>query len=157
MSSFLNAPQYDERGEKRRTKLVWLGIVVLLLLLGGAYWMRNWTYEHTIDKFFSRIEQQDLEGAYALYLADPAWKSHTEKYRNYPYGQFVLDWGPSGDWGPIKSHHIDCAARVGSGVIVAVTINGRPERQYMWVEKKDNTLTTAPSHLQLQCGGLFAR
>ena len=157
MSSLLNAPAYDEGREKRRTKLVWIMIVVVLVLLGAAYWFRNFTYERRVNAFFAHIEQKDFESAYGIYQADKDWKSHPEKYRNYPFGQFYLDWGPSGDWGPIKSHHIECAARVGSGVIVAVTINGRPEPQYMWVEKSDHTLTTAPSHLQLQCGSLFAR
>src|SRR5436190_14946840 len=106
MSSLLNAPEYDERREKRRTKLLWIVAMIVLVLLGTAYWMRNWTYERTVDKFFTHIEQNRLEDAYAVYQADPAWKSHPDKYRNYPFGQFSLDWGPSGDWGPIKSHHI---------------------------------------------------
>ena len=155
MSTLLNAPAYDEPREKRRTKLVWIGIVILLVLLIAAYQMRNFTYERSVDRFFTHIEHGQLEDAYAIYQADPQWKSHPQKYKNYPFGQFSLDWGPSGDWGPIKSHHLECAASVGSGVIVAVTINGRPEPEYIWVEKKDHTLTTAPSHLRLQCGGVW--
>ncbi|MDP9269321.1 MAG: hypothetical protein M3P27_13500 [Acidobacteriota bacterium] len=155
MSSLLNAPAYDEPREKRRTKLIWIGIVILLLLLAGLYRMRNWTYERTVDNFFTRIEQKDFEAAYAIYQADPDWKSHPEKYKNYSFGQFYLDWGPSGDWGPIKSHHQMCAARIGTGVIVATTINGRPEPAYMWVETKDHTMTVAPSHLRLECGGVW--
>ena len=122
-----------------------------------TFFARNWTYERIVDRFFTAIEQKDFEGAYALYTADPGWKSHPQKYANYPYGQFTLDWGPSGDWGPIRQHHVNCAERIGTGVIVAVTINGRPEPAYMWVEKKDHTLTVAPSHLQLQCNSLFGK
>lgn len=155
MSSLLNAPEYDERGEKRRTRLVWVAVAVLIALLSTAYWLRNWTYERTIDKFFTHLEQQDFEGAYGIYQADTDWKSHPERYKNYPFGQFYLDWGPSGDWGPIKSHQEMCSARVGTGVIVATTLNGRPEPVYMWVETKDHTLTEAPSHLRLECGGLW--
>jgi hypothetical protein len=156
MSTLMNAPQYDDRREKRRTKTIWLVVVLILIALGFLYYTRNWRYERKVDQFFSSIEHNDLETAYGIYQADPAWKSHPQQYKNYPFGQFSLDWGPSGDWGPIRSHHIDCSARIGSGVIAAVTINGRPERAYMWVEKKDMTLTQAPSHLQLQCGSLFA-
>jgi len=155
MGSLLNAPAYDDRREKRRTKLIWIGIVIVLVLLGLAYRMRNWTYERTVDAFFTAIENNDLEGAYAIYQADSQWKAHPDKYKNYPIGQFSLDWGPSGDWGQIKTHQEMCAARVGSGVIVAVTINGRPEPAYMWMETKDHTLTVAPSHLRLECGGVW--
>jgi hypothetical protein len=155
MSSLLNAPQYDERREKRRTRKIWIAIAIVLVLLAIGYSLRNWTYEHQVNKFFTRIEQHDLEGAYGIYQADPDWKSHPAKFKDYPFGQFSLDWGPSGDWGPIKSHKEMCSARVGTGVIVATTINGRPEPAYMWVETKDHTMTVAPSHLRLECGGVW--
>ena len=155
--SLLNAPEYDERRAQRRTLLAWTTIVVVIVLLAAGFFARNWTYERIVDRFFNAIERQDFEGAYALYTADSDWKSHPQKYANYPVGQFTLDWGPSGDWGPIREHHVNCAERIGTGVIVAVTINGRPEPAYMWVEKKDHTLTVAPSHLQLQCNSLFGK
>jgi hypothetical protein len=155
--SLLNAPAYDERRAKRRLLLVWTAIAIAVVLAATAFFARNWTYERIVNRFFTAIEHQDFEGAYALYMADPDWKSHPQKFKDYPFGQFSLDWGPSGDWGTIRQHHIDCAARVGTGVIVAVTINGRPEPAYMWVEKKDHTLTVAPSHLQLQCNSLFGK
>ena len=155
--SLLNAPEYDEKRAKRRILLVWVGITIVIVLLGAAWFLRNWTYERTVDQFFVQLEQKDYERAFAIFNADPEWKWHPEKYAQYPYGQFYLDWGPSGDWGVIRSHHVDCAARTGTGVIVRVTVNGRPEPAYIWVEKKDRTLGVAPSHLQLQCGSLFAR
>ena len=155
--SLLNAPEYDERRAKRQTLLVWTAIVVVIVLLAGIFFARNLVYERIVDRFFTAIEHQDFESAYAVYMADPDWKAHPQKYTNYPFGQFSLDWGPSGDWGPIREHHINGAERIGTGVIVAVTINGRPERAYMWVEKKDHTMTVAPSHLQLQCNSLFGK
>lgn len=155
--SLLNAPEYDEKRAKRRTALLVTLLTVAIVLAGAAWFLRNYTYEHTVDRFFIKLEQKDYEGAFAIFTADPEWKSHPEKYRMYPFGQFSLDWGPSGDWGPITRHHVDCAARAGTGVIVRVTVNGRPEPAYIWVEKKDKTLGVAPSHLRLQCGSLFAR
>jgi hypothetical protein len=155
--SLLNAPEYDEKGAKRRTAFVLVAIVLVVALLATAWFLRNWTYERRVDQFFARLEQKDYEGAFTLFTADPEWKSHPEKYKVYPFGQFSLDWGPSGDWGPIQKHHIDCSARTGSGVIVRVTVNDRAEPAYIWVERKDSSLGVAPSHLQLQCGSLFAR
>jgi hypothetical protein len=103
--SLLNAPEYDERRAQRRTLLAWTAIVVVIVLLAIGFFARNWTYERLVDRFFTAIEHQDFEGAYALYTADPDWKSHAQKYANYPFGQFTLDWGPSGDWGPIRERH----------------------------------------------------
>jgi hypothetical protein len=155
--SLLNAPEYDEKRARRRVAAVWGAIAAVLVVAALLFWFRNWTYEHTVDQFFTAIEHNDMERAFALYTADPDWKAHPQQYKGYPYGQFVLDWGASGDWGIIRSHHVDCAARIGTGVIVATTINDRPERSYIWVEKKDKTLTVAPSQFQLQCSALFAQ
>lgn len=155
--TLLNAPVYDEKRARRRILLVWLGITAVIVLAASAWFLRNFAYERAVDRFFTAIEQKDYEGAFAIFNADPEWKSHPQKYAVYPYGQFELDWGPSGDWGPITRHRIDCSARTGTGVIVRVTVNGRPEPAYIWVEKKNMTLGVAPSHLQLQCGSLFAR
>jgi len=157
MSTLLNAPEYDEKRARRRALLALLGVTLLIVLAATAWFMRNWPYERVVDRFFVSLEQKDYETAFALYTADPQWKSHPEKYKLYPYGQFELDWGPSGDWGPITRHRIDCSARAGSGVIVRVTVNDRPEPAYLWVERKDKSLGVAPSHLQLQCNTLFAR
>ena len=155
--SLLNAPQYDEARSRRRTLAIWTVVVVAIVIAALAFFLRNWPYERTVDRFFTAIEQNDMEKAYGIYQSDADWKSHPDKYRNYPYGQFVLDWGPSGDWGKITSHHIDCAAGIGSGVIVKTQVNGRAERAFMWVEKKDKTLTVAPSQFEVQCGSWFAR
>ena len=155
--SLLNAPQYDERKARRRLLFAWTSVVIVVVVASALFLLRNWRYEHLVDQFFTAIEHNDMEKAFAIYTADPDWKTHPQQYKQYPYGQFVLDWGPGGDWGVIKSHHVDCAGRIGSGVIVATTINGRPERSYLWVEKKDKTLTVAPSQFQLQCNSLFAQ
>jgi hypothetical protein len=155
--SLLNPPQYDASKGRRRTLVIWTAITAVIILAALVYFARDWPYEHTVSSFFSAIEQQEMDKAYGIYMADPEWKSHPDKYKTYPYGQFVLDWGPSGDWGAIKSHHVECAGRIGSGVIVKVRVNDRAERAFIWVEKKDRTLTVAPSQFQLQCGGLFAK
>ena len=63
MSSLLNAPEYDERREKRRTKLLWIVVVIVLVLLGTAYWMRNWTYAGAEGVLRLRAAVQ--EGSYA--------------------------------------------------------------------------------------------
>ena len=63
---------------------------------------------------------------------DPNWKQHPEKYSKYSYAEFDQDWGPSGEWGIIKSYSIDCSYSSGSGVIVQAAVNGRTKRAYVW-------------------------
>src|SRR4051812_27786879 len=82
---------------ERLLKGLAIALVVLVVIgvpLGYVY--RNLFYERAVDAFFQKVEQKDFETAFALWTADPTWKQHSEKYGNYTYGQFQLDWGPSG-------------------------------------------------------------
>src|SRR5437868_2948464 len=102
--TLFEAAQYDPRVEARRQKMrrALAALVVLLIVLGGlGWWFRFWPEERVVDKFFAAIEKKDMETAFALWNADPEWRYHTDRYKNYPYGQFELDWGASGDYGAI--------------------------------------------------------
>jgi hypothetical protein len=104
-----------------------------------------------VDKFFGALQQQDLESAFAVWSHDPQWKQHPEKYAKYGYGEFQQDWGPSGEWGIIKSYSVDCSLSSGSGVIVQVTVNGRTQHAYLWLERSDKTLHFPPPG-EIDCG-----
>ena len=99
--------------------------------------------------------RQDYEKAYGVWMHDPGWKQHPEKYARYPYNDFIKDWGPGGEWGIIKSHHIDGVGvpkgysgspfATASGVVVVVTVNDRiADKAHIWVEKADKTLGFSP-------------
>ena len=111
--ALMDAKEYDPRPAQRRWRLIG-GVVVLLIVVGGLWWwFRYWPEEHAVNKFFEALERQDFETAYSLYKADPAWKQHPEKYKDdYPFPQFKLDWGPSGEYGPISSHSVDCSTEL---------------------------------------------
>jgi hypothetical protein len=145
-STIFTAPQYDPRRERRRRAII-AGIVVAVAVLGLlAYLYRNWPEERVVDQFFSALVQKDFEKAYAIWMHDPNWKQHPEKYPNYSFREFYNDWGPGGEWGIIKGYRIEGSAspKQGSGVVVVVTINERKEPARIWVEKKDKTLTFSP-------------
>ena len=78
--------------------------------------------------------QSDYERAYAIWNADPNWKQHPQKYSGYNFGTFELDWGPTGEYGEIRSHHIRTAMtpKNASGVVVVVMINDRKEPLALW-------------------------
>ena len=145
--TLLDAQEYDyARARRRRIRIA--SIVIFLLLVAGLAWAyHNWPEEHVVDKFFDALQQQNYEAAYGIWLHDPNWKQHPQKYTQYSYNDFYNDWGPGGEWGIIKSHDIYGSGTPrggGSGVIVEVVINARSEHARLWVEKSDKTLSFSP-------------
>ena len=158
--TLLNAPTYDERGEKRKLGLL-IGIGVLIALtailgvggylLGHGWMFSNLPAEHRVDSFFRALEAKDYNKAYAIWMNDPKWQEHPKKY-DYTLARFTEDWtkeSPAG--GPIVSHHVDISktdgtGAFGTGIIVAVRVNGG-KKIFMWYERKDGTLTEPAPHL----------
>src|SRR5271170_3751470 len=108
--TLLDAPLYDPAKARRRNIriAVTLGVVIALAALG--WFFRNWPEEHVVNKFFDALQHQNYESAYGIYFNDPTWQQHQKKYSQYTYADFYRDWGPGGEWGLIKSHHIYGAA-----------------------------------------------
>jgi hypothetical protein len=159
--TLLNAPEYDSRREARnRNLLIAAGVLVVLaaviglggFVLGHGWFFSNLPAEHKVDGFFSALEAKDYERAFAIYTNDPDWKQHPEKHADYPLKRFTEDWtseSPAG--GPIRSHHVDISktdgsGTFGSGIIVAVRVNGE-KKLFMWYERKDGTLTEPAPHM----------
>jgi hypothetical protein len=156
--TLLNAPKYDAGKEKRTTGLIFGGIAVLLLaflvgvggyLLGHGWFFSNLGAEHKVDKFFTALEAKDYNTAYGLWMSDPDWQKHPEKY-DYTLKRFTEDWTTESPAGPITAHHVDISktdgtGTFGTGIIVAVRVNGG-KKIFMWYEKKDGTLTYPAPH-----------
>jgi hypothetical protein len=158
--TLLNAPEYDGRRDRRnRNLLIAAGVLVLLTLvigmggfmLGHGWFFSNLPAEHRVGNFFSALEAKDYEKAYTIWMNDENWKQHPEKY-DYTLKRFTEDWtneSPVG--GPILSHHVDISktdgkGMLGSGIIVAVRVNG-DHKIFMWYERKDGTLTEPAPHI----------
>jgi hypothetical protein len=154
MTLFEAAPYDPERARKRRVCII--SIAAIVIVLGLVAWhYRYWREEHQVDKFFQALEQQNFEQAYGVWMNDPDWKQHQQKFSRYPFGEFMKDWGPGGEWGIVKSHNVDgtavpeggnAGAFVGpSGIVVVVTVNQRvADKAHIWVEKSDRTLSFSP-------------
>src|SRR4051812_17095861 len=114
--TLLNAPKYDASRERRNTGLILGGIALILVAavigVGGYLTGHGWFYtnlpaEHKVDKFFQALEAKDYNQAYALWMSDPDWQQHPQKY-DYNLKRFTEDWtteSPVG--GPIQSHKVD--------------------------------------------------
>ena len=155
MTLFEAQPYDSVRARKRRVLITAIAAIVLVILIVG--WnFRHFPQEHAVDNFFAALQQQNFETAYGIWNHDPDWKQHPDKYANYSFGEFMKDWGPGGQWGQIKSYHVDGSAiprggngtkfDVGSsGVVVVVTVNERvADKAHIWVEKSDKTLGFSP-------------
>ncbi|MBZ5507562.1 MAG: hypothetical protein LAO78_19040 [Acidobacteriia bacterium] len=156
--ALMDAKEYDPRPAQKRRRIIATVIVVVLAVTVYLYLTRYDSEKKVINNFFHAIEQKDFETAYGIYYADANWKQHPEKYSSYTINQFKLDWGPSGEYGAITSHQVDCALEPPkkdfvspSGVIIVVTINNRAEPRSMWVEKKSRTVTDSP--MKVLCRG----
>ena len=145
-STIFTAPQYDPRRERRKRIIIVSVIVAVAIIAALLYLYRNWPEERVVDQFFTALMNKDYEKAYGIWMHDPNWKQHPDKYPNYAFREFYNDWGPGGEWGLIRSFHVDGSAspKGGSGVVVVVTVNDRAEKARIWVEKKDKTLTFSP-------------
>jgi len=148
--TIFQAEEYDFRKARRR-KITISVVIVVVLILGALVWVfRNYPEELVVDHFMTDLQKQDYKSAYGLWIADKTWEQHPQQHAQYPFADFMRDWGPQGDWGAIKTFHIDGSAvpsdsyNSGNGVVVSVTINGRKEPAGIWVTKKDHTMSFSP-------------
>jgi hypothetical protein len=145
--TLLDAKDYDP-GKERKRKIRIISVVVLVLLaLGIAWWFRYLPEERVADRFFDALQRQSYESAYAIWMHDPQWRQHVDRYQKYPFNEFYRDWGPGGEWGVVKSHKIYAVGSPpggGSGVIVDVTVNDRAQPARVWVQKSDKSMSFSP-------------
>jgi hypothetical protein len=151
--TLMDAQQYDETRDRRRRNFIIAGVFIVLILGWLGYHCRHYPERRVADQLFGALQRGDVEGAYAIWVKDPNWKQHPEKHTQYAYGDFAQDWGPSGEWGIIKSYRIDCSYSSGSGVIVQATVNNRAQHAYVWVDKNDKALFVSPN--DIDCGNWF--
>ena len=150
--TLFEAKEFDPSVEKQRRIYAIAGLVLLIILGFLVYHFWNWREEHAVSRFLTAIEHKDYEKAYAIWNADPNWKQHTQKYAGYNFGTFELDWGPTGEYGEIRSHTIrtSLTPKNSSGVVVISMINDRKVPLALWVETKDRSLTFLPPTLNIR-------
>ncbi len=147
--SLLDAKPVDEQKEKLKKYLAIGLIVVVVAGVASLFLFKNFSEKRTVDHFFTALQQKRFEDAYGIWVADKNWKQSGSKYDNYSYGQFYNDWGPGGQYGPIKSYEIEAALanEAGNGVIVGIRVNDRAERAFLYVNKKDQSISFSPVRL----------
>jgi hypothetical protein len=158
--SLMDAPEYDSRRDTRnRNLLIAAGVLVVLTVvigfggyaMGHGWFFSNLSAEHKVDKFFSAVEAKDYAKAYGIWYNDPDWQQHPQKY-DYTLQRFTEDWTTESPVkAPITSHHVDISktdgsGTFGSGIIVAVRLNG-DHKVFMYYIRKDGTLAWPAPHI----------
>ena len=125
-------------------------VVVLAVLLFIS--LRFHTEKSTVNRFFAQVTAGDFQAAYRT------WKPSS----GYSFQDFMGDWGPKGEYGPVKSFELRGARRPGnaSGVVVTVVVsayspfpreddpNSRGNKEVrLWVESSDQSMSYAPNEL----------
>ena len=145
--TLLDAKEYDPEKERRRRVRIISAIAFLLLAGFFLWWFRYWPEQRVAQHFFDALQKQDYESAYGIWMHDPPWRQHPDRYKKYPFHEFYTDWGPGGQWGLVQSYKIYAAGTPpggGSGVIVDLIVNDRAEHARVWVEKSDKTVSFSP-------------
>lgn len=145
---------FDSDSEEPKSKAIRLTITALLLViltgLAAWYFLRFQTEKNTARRFLEALAAGDTRRAHELW----------QPGEGYPYERFMEDWGPQGEFGPVRSFRIVAAelpdgpsGTVASGVVVVVEVS--PSAPFegstsgvkevkLWVERKDQSLSFAP-------------
>lgn len=128
------------------------GIVLIGLITGTvAFLLRYHKERQTVATFLFALCADDFKQAYTI------WKPNS----SYSYQDFLADWGPNGEYGPVKSFRLERARlpKDASGVVVQVELSryspfppdsdfekGRTNKEVsLWVERSNQSISFAPT------------
>ncbi len=138
MPGYLDNYGAGEERRERWIKITALVLVVLLIASGVAYWfLKNWRQERQARRFFEELGRQDYRAAYAMWGCTEA-----QPCRDYPFDQFMRDWGPASGRGNPSDFRVVKSRSCGSGVILTVETGKQQEK--LWVERKSLTMGFSP-------------
>jgi hypothetical protein len=129
----------DEQREKIIRRLIIIAIVVLVAAGVLYFFLKNYRQEQQARTFFQLLEKHDYTAAYAMWGCTEA-----KPCRDYPFKNFMDDWGPQSPRAKIDTYHIKKSRSCGSGVILTVDFGKNQAEEKLWVEKDDLTIGFSP-------------
>lgn len=163
--TLLDAPKFDEARDRRMRAILYsaVGAIFVLLitfwLIAGRpidwpwYWLHHLEARHTANQFLDAVEKDDLPKAYGIWMHDPNWQQHADKYSTYPFKRFHDDWSrtsPDNEYGVIQNHRIAVAHQYGNIVLMAILINGRKSNALnLTFDPKTHTLNFSPPDMEI--------
>jgi hypothetical protein len=138
MPEFMEGYGVADARRARIIKRVALATLAVLVIGGSAYfYFRTWNEKRLVDRFLTRIEQQDLAGAYAM------WCTPREPCPYYTQDQFQRDWGPGAPYSNVSAATIEDVDFCDSGVVFNIAYpNAEPVG--LWVERASGVISFAP-------------
>jgi hypothetical protein len=163
--TLLDAPKFDAVRDRRIRIITYSSLGSLLVLFVAFwlaaghpvdwpwYWLNHLRARHTANEFLTAVEKDDLPKAYGIWMHDPNWQQHPDKYSAYSFNRFHDDWSrtsPDNEYGIIQSHKIVVAHQYGNIVLMAILINGRKSNALNLVyDPKTHTLNFSPPDMQI--------
>ncbi len=153
--TLLDAPAFNQRRAKLIRRLSITAVVLACLAFAGGilytldipWQLWNWRADHRVNVFLNDLQAQQYKKAFGKWNNDPNWQKHPQKYKRYPYSDFMRDWGPESNYGKITSHKIIVAKPVGNGIIMGVDINGGSTPIFLRVDDKTKEIGFSPIEL----------
>jgi hypothetical protein len=162
--TLLDAPQFDEARERRKTRLTYSGVGLFFVLLIGWWlvagrpvdWPWRWTNHMlgrmAVNSFLTDVEKNDLSAAYGVWIHDKKWQQHPNAHSAYTFDRFQDDWGPGAqqnDYGAIHSHRIAASHMHGNVLMIGIFVNDRKSKAInLDYDPHDGTLTFSPDNVQ---------
>ena len=127
---------------------------ILFISLSSFLLLRFHTEKATARLFLSQVATGDFQGAYRT------WKPAS----SYSYDDFLRDWGPNGEYGPVKSYDLISARSPSnaSGVVLTVAVSSvspfpsagdanshNTKEIRLWVERRDQSISYAPEEIRI--------
>ena len=145
--TLLDAPTYNARRARVIRNSIIAGLVAVVVIAAATWWFWNWPAQRRVNNFFAAVQAADFDKAFGIWNNDPNWQQHPDQYRLYNFDQFKKDWGPSSDFGVIRSHEITITKTVGNGVVMGVAINGGKTPTFLRVDHKTKQIGFSPIEL----------
>ncbi len=137
--SYLDDYGVTDAHREKKIKRAMLALVSVVAVTGFLYFcFKNYKEEGRVREFLAALQRGDYPAAYAF------WGCRVESpCPNYDYKTFLEDWGPSSTVGKVVSYRLMHSCAQGSGVVVAIELNGR-QRVRLWAETKNLELGFSP-------------
>jgi hypothetical protein len=129
-------------GEEQREQMIKRVVITTLLLAASAgilyFVFKNYRQERQVKSFLALLARQDYKAAYVMWGCTDA-----NPCRDYPFSEFMKDWGAQSEHADASSFHITKSRSCGSGVIVTVD-SGKKQEDKLWVQRDDLTIGFSP-------------
>ncbi len=129
-------------------------VAIVVVSLPLYLFLRFHTEKATAHLFLSQLVASDYQSAYHT------WKPAS----GYSFEDFMRDWGPNGEYGPVKSYDLISARSPSnaSGVVVTVAVSAispfpdagdrnshNTKEVRLWVERRDQSISYAPDEIHI--------